>query len=184
MSRVCVFLADGFEEVEALTVVDLLRRARIEVKTVSISDSLTLIGRSHIEVNADEMFKKDECEKADMLVLPGGMPGTAYLGQHKGLKKLLEKFAKEDKYLAAICAAPTVLAQYGILDGKRATCYPGMETQLAGAQVVTDQKVVTDGRVITSRGAGTAIPFSLELIRALEGAQVADEVKRGIVYTG
>ena len=157
MKSVLVFLADGFEEVEALTVVDLLRRADFDVKTVSISDSLTVRGRSRIEVSADQMWDEAETDRADMLVLPGGMPGTTYLMNHEGLRAALQKAAKEKRYTAAICAAPTVLADLGLLDGRKATCYPGLESRLKehGASVTVDKEVVKDGHVITSRGAGT-----------------------------
>lgn len=184
MSKALVFLADGFEEVEALTVVDLLRRADIDVVTMSISDSTQLIGRSRIEVTADMMFKKEAAEQADMIILPGGQPGTTYLGEHKGVRKVLAWAKEHDKYIAAICAAPTVLAQEGILKGKKATCYPGLEPRLrdGGAEVITERQVVKDGKVITSRGAGTAIPFALKLIEVLSGEDTAADVRRGIVF--
>ena len=183
MSRVCVFLADGFEEVEALTVVDLLRRAEVYVTMVSISDSLHVRGRSNIEVIADELWENAKPEKSDMLVLPGGMPGVTYLGEHEGLTKLLVKFAKEGKEVAAICAAPSILGKLGIVKGKKATVYPGMEEFLKGADVVVDREVVTDGNITTSRGAGTAIPFALRLIEILSGPEMAQKVSRGIVYS-
>ena len=183
MSRVCVFLADGFEEVEALTVVDLLRRAEVYVTMVSISDSLHVRGRSNIEVIADELWENAKPEKSDMLVLPGGMPGVTYLGEHEGLTKLLVKFAKEGKEVAAICAAPSILGKLGIVKGKKATVYPGMEELLKGADVVVDREVVTDGNITTSRGAGTAIPFALRLIEILSGPEMAQKVSRGIVYS-
>ena len=183
MSRVCVFLADGFEEVEALTVVDLLRRAEINVTMVSVSDSLQVRGRSNIAVIADELWENAKPEKSDILVLPGGMPGVTYLGEHEGLTKLLVKFAKEGKEVAAICAAPSILGKLGIVKGKKATVYPGMEELLKGADVVVDREVVTDGNITTSRGAGTAIPFALRLIEILSGPEMAQKVSRGIVYS-
>lgn len=182
MSKACVFLADGFEEIEALAVVDLLRRGGVSVTTISIGTSLMLKGRSDIRVEADEMFEEASMEDADLYVLPGGMPGTRYLGEHEGLKELLLAAGRRGKYLAAICAAPTVLGKHGLLKGHRATCYPGMEDGLSGADVVTDEEVVISGNIITSRGAGTAIPFALELISLLEGGRKAEEVGRGIVY--
>ncbi|MDD5858975.1 MAG: DJ-1/PfpI family protein [Eubacteriales bacterium] len=185
MSRAVVFLADGFEEVEALTVVDLLRRAGIEVVTVSISDSLTLVGRSHIEVGADVMFGDlQHPEQADMFILPGGQPGTTYLGEHEGVAKTLAAANEAKKYICAICAAPTVLAKQGYLKGRKAACYPGLENVLEenGAEPVTDEEVVKDGRFITSRGVGTAIPFALKLIKVLAGEDRAREIGRSIVY--
>lgn len=183
MSKACVFFADGFEEVEALTVVDLLRRARIETVMVSISDSLDVVGRSRIGVRTDVLFDQMDYKDTDLLVLPGGQPGTTYLGQHKGLTKLIKEFAdKKGKKIAAICAAPTVFGALGLLEGRKATCYPGLENQLTGAKVEQDKKVVVDGCVITSRGAGTAVPFALKLIEELDGKRNADEVAAGIVY--
>ncbi len=182
MSSAIVFLADGFEEVEALTVVDLLRRADIEVSTVSISGSLRVTGRSRIEVAADMLYEDAKPELADLLVLPGGMPGTTHLMLHKGLCADLVKAHDEKRIIAAICAAPTVFGRLGLLDGKRACCYPGMEDRLGGAEAVTDEEVVVDGGIITSRGAGTAIPFSLKLIEALKDESAALEIKKSIVY--
>ncbi len=184
MSKACVFLADGFEEVEGLTVVDLLRRAGVKVETVSImkSKSNKVEGRSKIMVHADVMFEEASFKDVDLLVLPGGMPGTTYLGEHKGLRDLLLEFNRKEKLIAAICAAPTVLGKNGILDGKRAAVYPGLENQLGKADVVIDEEVVTDGHVTTSRGAGTAIPFALELIRQLEGEETAETIRKSIVY--
>ena len=169
MSRVCVFLADGFEEVEALTVVDLLRRAEINVTMVSVSDSLQVRGRSNIAVIADELWDDAKPAKSDMLILPGGMPGVTYLEEHEGLRDLLVKFAEEGKEVAAICA--------------KATVYPGAEEMLKGADVVLDKEVVTDGNITTSRGAGTAIPFALRLIEILSGAEMADKIGKQIIYS-
>ena len=182
MSRVCIFLADGFEEVEALTVVDLLRRADIKIDMVSISDTLHVRGRSNIEVTADYMWDDVMAKKADMLILPGGMPGVTYLGEHEGLTELIKMFAKEEKLLAAICAAPTVFGKLEILKGKKATCYPGLEDKLIGAEIVTDERVVTDGNITTSRGVGTAIAFALRLITILKDEETSNRVKKGIVY--
>ena len=182
MSSALLFLSDGFEEVEALTVVDLLRRARIDIYTVSITDSLQVTGRSRITVTADKMWDEINPELADILILPGGMPGTTYLGKHEGLRKQLLKAASDGRMLAAICAAPSVFGELGLLEGKNACCYPGMETSLKGAEVVFDKKTVKDGKIITSRGAGTAISFALRIIHALEGEDVSDEIKKSIVY--
>lgn len=182
MSEAYVFLADGFEEIEALTAVDLLRRAGVDVRTVSIGEGRVLTGRSAISVEADEMFDGEALKDAELLVLPGGMPGTKYLCAHEGLKKLLLSFHEQGKLIGAICAAPTVLGAHGILEGAEAVCYPGMEAQLTGARVLTDREVVRSGSIITSRGAGTAIPFALELIRALKGDAAAESVAEGIVY--
>ncbi|MGN0400213.1 MAG: DJ-1 family glyoxalase III [Blautia sp.] len=181
MANVCVFFANGFEEVEGLTVVDLLRRAGEAVSMVSISDSLYVTGSHGIQIKADSLFEQAECEKADLLVLPGGMPGTLHLGEHKGLCELLVKFNNEGKKVAAICAAPGVLGANGILKGRKATCYPGCEDKLKGAVLCTEE-VVRDGNVTTSRGVGTAIAFGLELIAQLEGEVKAHQIKKSIVY--
>ena len=175
MAKVCVFLAEGFEEVEGLTVVDLLRRAGEEVLMVSIGTSLEVTGSHGIKVSADRLFEEADYSDADMLVLPGGMPGTLHLGEHKGLTELLIKFNEADKKVAAICAAP------GVLKGRKATCYPGCEEKLKGA-VLSEEAVVRDKNVTTSRGVGTAIAFALELISQLEGEVKAHQIKKSIVY--
>ncbi len=182
MSRVCVFFAEGFEEVEALTVVDLLRRAKIKTDMVSISGDLLVTGRSGITVKADVLYENADPENSDMLVLPGGMPGVKYLGECEALNGLLTRFNAEGKYVSAICAAPMVFGALGIVRGKKATIYPGMEEELKGADVTVRDEVVTDGHVTTSRGAGTAIPFALRLIEILSGAEAAENVKKGIVF--
>ena len=162
MSEVKVFLADGFEEIEGLTVVDLLRRAGIDVKTVSIMGRLEICGAHGIDVKADEIYENADFSDAEMLVLPGGMPGTLHLKEHEGLRAILEKANEDGKKLAAICAAPTVLGGLGFLQGKKAVCYPSMEEGLTGAEVLYDN-VVTDGNITTSRGLGTAIDFALRV---------------------
>lgn len=182
MSKVYVFLADGFEEIEGLMVVDLLRRANIDLTTVSIMGKKCVTGRSDISVMADCLFEEVvSFDDGDMLVLPGGMPGTAYLEEYKPLQELIRTYDKAGKRLAAICAAPTVYGKMGLLDGKNATCYPGMEGLLIGAKPVTE-KFVTDGNYTTSRGLGTAIEFSLELIRLLSGSETADQVAKSVVF--
>ena len=179
--QVSVFLADGFEEIEGLTVVDLLRRAGVNVTTVSITKDKTIHGAHGIDVLADQLFEEMDYTKEDMLVLPGGMPGTLHLGEHSGLKELLEKADDERKFLAAICAAPSVFGKYGFLKGRKATSYPGFEEQLTGAEYLTEDVVVSD-HIITSRGMGTAIPFSLALIEKLEGTEKAEEIGKSIIY--
>ena len=171
MNKVFVFLADGFEEIEGLTVVDMLRRAGIEVIMVSVGPSKMITGSHHIEVEAE----------GAMYVLPGGMPGTIALREHEGLAKLLKKAYDNGKYLAAICAAPTVLGKYGFLDGKKATCYPGQEDGLGNAEYVTES-VVAAGKVITSRGMGTAIPFAGKLVELLLGTEAKEKVLESIIY--
>lgn len=181
MTKVYVFLADGFEEIEGLTVVDVLRRAGAEVTTVSISDTKNICGSHAIKLEADALFAETDFSDAAILVLPGGMPGTKYLGAHKGLTELLVKTNEAGGGIAAICAAPSVLGDLGILKGKKAVCYPGFEERLTGADVQTCS-VATDGNVTTSRGMGTAIDFALELVKRLFGAEKAENLAKAIVY--
>lgn len=180
--NVCVFLADGFEEIEGLTVVDLLRRANVNVTTVSITKELIIHGAHKILVQADKLFEdiKDYAQY-DMLVLPGGMPGTLHLQEHEELGDLLKEFYTQKKWIAAICAAPIVFGKYGFLKGEKATSYPGFEEELVGADYVTEPVVISN-RVITSRGMGTAIAFSLALIEQLEGKEKAEEIGTAIIY--
>lgn len=179
MSRVCLFLADGCEEIEALTVADLLRRAGIEIDLVSITDSTKVEGAHNIIIESDRLFKDIDLEVYDMLVLPGGMPGTLNLGKHKGVTENVVKFNNAHKLIAAICAAPSILGDLGILDGKRAICYPGYEDRLKGADICLEP-VVSDQNIITSRGMGTAIPFGLAIIEKLSDKDTADKIKNSI----
>lgn len=179
--KICVFLADGFEEIEGLTVVDLLRRAGAEVTTVSITGQYIIHGAHGINVQADKLFEEMDYTEQDMAVLPGGMPGTLRLGEHEGLKAVLNQFYQNEKFIAAICAAPSVLGKLGFLNGRKATSYPGFEEQLLGAELVTEPVAVSDF-VITSRGLGTAIDFSLALIKVLLGSEKAESIKSAIIY--
>lgn len=181
MNKVFVFLADGFEEIEGLTVVDLLRRAEIDTVMVSVGDSKRIIGSHRIEVKADIMFHEVLEPEGSMFVLPGGMPGTLHLKEHEGLCKLLKKAYANGKYIAAICAAPTVLEACGLLEGKKATSYPAMEKELVSADYQTD-KVVADGKIITSRGMGTAIDFAAKMVEIFKGTDTKDELLDSIVY--
>lgn len=181
MAAVNIFFATGYEEVEALTVVDILRRAGIETDMVSVTDDLNVTSSHGVTVKMDKLFA--DCDKnAKMIVLPGGMPGTLNLKAHEGLKNLIKKYAEEGQYLAAICAAPTVYGEMGLLSGKSATCYPGMEDGLEGANKKTDS-VVVDGNYITSRGLGTAIEFALKLVSILLDEETAKDLSNKIVYT-
>lgn len=181
MGKVYVFLAEGFEEIEALTVVDLLRRARIDVKTVSISEAKMVEGGHKINVEADLIFEQADFSDAEVLVLPGGMPGTLNLAKYRKLTKLLEEFNREGRKLAAICAAPSILGDLGVLKGKKATAYPGYDDRLKGAEV-TENHVEVSGNITTSRGLGTAIPFALSLISQLKDRQTAEDIQDSIIY--
>lgn len=176
---VYVFLANGFEEIEALTVVDLLRRAQIQVKTVSLMESRTVYGAHGIGVESDIMFKDGNYKQCAMFVLPGGMPGTTNLCNHKDFNDELLEFSKTLKPIAAICAAPMVLGRQGLLNGHRATIYPGMEKEMTGA-VSTGERVVVSDNIITGRGPGVAIDFALTLIEHLTDRQKAEEIKNGL----
>ena len=181
---VYVFLADGFEEIEALTVVDLLRRAGIKLNTVSVTGDKAVTGRSDITVMADMTIDKVNWNEAAGIVLPGGMPGTTNLGNTKVLMNHVDEIAgsNDNRFIAAICAAPALLlGERSLLLGKCATCYPGMENHFIGATALTD-KVVVDGNIITSRGLGTAIPFSLAIIEKLINKEKADEIAASVVY--
>lgn len=181
MQKVYVFLAEGFEEIEALTVVDMLRRVKIETVMVAVSENKRVTGAHGITVEADGSFSEYSYEDGTMAVLPGGMPGTKHLMAHEGVRKLLRSYHAAKKYLAAICAAPAVLGENGLLVGRHATCYPGFEERLVGAEVMPDA-VVMDGTIITSRGMGTAIPFGAALVSVLAGEAVAEELLRSIQY--
>lgn len=181
MKKVSVILADGFEEIEALTVVDLLRRAQIYVGTVSITDDYTVHGAHGINVQAEDLFEEVAFVESDMIVLPGGMPGTSNLNAHEGVRRVVKEFNRDGKYIGAICAAPTILGNLGLLKGKRVSCYPSEEQEIQGA-VMTRTDVTVDGNLITSRGAGTAIAFALKLIEMLSGAEKAAEIAEAILY--
>lgn len=181
MKKVSVILADGFEEVEALTVVDLLRRATIYVDTVSIMEDYTVHGAHGINVQTEDLFEEVNFVESDMIVLPGGMPGTKNLDAHAGVRRVVKGFYDEGKKIAAICAAPTVLGNMGLLKGKRVSCYPSVEKEIQGA-VISGGSVTVDGNIITSRGVGTAIDFALKLIEVLSGSAKAKEIAESIVY--
>mgnify|MGYP002555592629 FL=1 len=181
MSRLAIFLAAGFEEIEALTVVDLCRRSGLEIDMVSITEERRVTGSHGICVEADTVFAKATFEQYEMLILPGGMPGTKNLEAHGGLMEKLDTFFEEGKYIGAICAAPSVLGHRGILKGKKACCYPGFEEQLEGAEV-TGAPVEKDGKVITSRGMGTAIDFGLAIVETFCGKEQADNLAKSIIY--
>lgn len=182
MSKVSVYFAEGFEEIEALTVVDILRRAGVKTDMVSVTGSLEVTGAHGIKIATDRLFDEN-VEDEDCIVLPGGMPGTNNLKAHAGLVDKIIKFNEKGKYIAAICAAPTVFGGLGLLKGKEATCYPGMEDGLLEAKVRTDSSVVCDGNIITSRGMGTAIDFSLFIVSALIDEETSGKLGRSIVYT-
>lgn len=181
MSKIGVFLAPGLEEIEGLTVVDILRRAGVEVVTVSISGQKEVTGSHNITVLADKLFEEVDFDELDGVALPGGMPGITHLKEHSGVNEVIVKFDQKKKLVAAICAAPSVLGQAGLLQGRRAASYPGFEEKLTGA-LISREEVAQDGHIITSRGMGTAIPFGLALTAYLLGQEKAEEIKASIIY--
>ena len=181
MKKVSVILADGFEEIEGLTVVDIMRRAKIDVETISITGQKQINGAHKIIVEADRLFEETDFSDGDMLVLPGGMPGTLNLDAHSGVRRVVKDFFEEGKYIGAICAGPTVLANLGLLKGKRITCHPTVEQDIQGA-VITKVPVTVDNNVITGRGAGAAVDFALKLIEVLAGSEKAKEIGETIAY--
>lgn len=177
---VYTLLADGFEEIEALTVVDILRRAGIEVKMASADETMIVEGAHGIAVKAD--CAVSDAEVSDVLFLPGGMPGVTNLEKNPKVIALIEQYEKdENAYIAAICAAPKILGEMGLLNEKHATCYPGFESCLKGASVLEDA-VVQEDRIITSRGAGTAAELAFHLVTLLKDEQTAEKLRSGMIY--
>ncbi len=181
MKKAYLFFATGFEEVEALTVVDILRRGGVDCKTVSVTGDYDVTSSHAVTIRADLLFEEQSLEDGDMLILPGGIPGTPNLKAHAGLDKLIRQYHEAGKYLAAVCAAPTVYGEKGLLQGRKATCFPGMESGLVGAEHRED-KVVCDGQFITSRGMGTCIDFGLTLLAKLTDEANAQTIGQKIVY--
>ncbi len=182
MAKVYVFLADGFEDVEALIPIDVLRRGGVDVTTVSITE-FPLVHSAHgVNIEADIMFEGDDYSEADLLFLPGGMPGATNLFEHKGVCQVLVDHIAKGRKVAAICASPAVvLAPLGILDGKKATCYPGFEAALTKATYTADL-VTVDGNITTGEGPAAAFPFAYELLSQLVNKQTADQVAEGMRY--
>lgn len=183
MKKANIYLAEGFEEIEALTIVDVLRRAGVDINAVTVSNSKEVEGAHNITVLADKTFDEIDNKAADMLILPGGMPGTTNLEKHEGLKALIKEFYQKEKYIAAICAAPSILGKMGLLESSMATCYPGFEKYLKGA-IHTDDLVIRHKNIITSKGPGTAMLFALELVEILVGREIAEELKESMIIQG
>lgn len=181
---VYVHLAYGFEEIEALTAVDILRRGGVEVKTVSITDDLQVEGAHGITVNTDITFASADYDNCEMIVLPGGLPGATNLRDHDGLKSKIYQFADAGKWVAAICASPSViLGSYGLLRNRKATCYPGMEDGMVGAKA-ENIGAICDGNTITGMGPAYATEFALLLLEKLTDKSNADSVASGFLYRG
>lgn len=182
MGKICVFLAEGFEEIEALTAVDVLRRANLEVETVSVGTDKKVTGSHHIPVIADALYEEVDFSSVCLLLLPGGLPGTLNLKEKQELMDRLKEFAAcQDKWVCAICAAPSILGELGLLENKKAICYPGYETALKGAKIIPE-KVVRDGNIITAKGMGSSLLFALEIVKVLAGDKEALRIKESIGF--
>ena len=169
MSKIGIFMADGCEEIEGLTVVDVVRRAKMEIVMLSITGKKEVTSSHGVTFLADALAEETGYEDLDGIVLPGGMPGTMHLLENETVNAVIRKFAEEGKLVAAICAAPSVLGAAGLLEGKHATCHPGFEEKLTG-------------NIITSRGMGTAIPFAFEIVRYFTDDETVEHVRQGLVY--
>lgn len=181
--KTAVLFAPGYEEIEALTPVDVLYRADIACDKISITDKHAVTSSHNVTVTCDYTYEQVDIDSYDMIILPGGLPGTTHLKEYQPLRDAIMRRAQENKYLAAICAAPSVFADLGILQGRRATSHPSFQDVLRqqGADVVQDN-VVVDGHIITSKGAGTALDFALTILGILENGESVEKVKNAMVY--
>lgn len=179
--KVYIFLANGFETTEALTVLDILKRGKVDVKTVSITGEEWVTSSHNVTVKADEMFENTCFDNADMLLLPGGLPGSTHLKEHKGLANVLLNHAEQGKKIGAICAAPMVLGALNILNGCKATCYPGFNNELKGAEYTT-QLVTTHNNIVTGKGPAATFAYAFTILEMLQGAEIANQVKGDMLY--
>ena len=181
MAKIGIFMADGCEEIEGLTVVDVVRRAKQEIVMISVTGKREVTSSHQVTFLADALASGVDYSELDGIVLPGGMPGTTNLGADETVNRVIREFTAAGKLVCAICAAPSVLGAAGILEGKRATCHPGFEDKLIGATFLAEE-VVIDGNIITSRGMGTAVPFALEIVRYLCDDNTVEEIRTALVY--
>lgn len=181
MAKVYQFMADGFEDIEALAPVDILRGGGLDVKTVSIMGREMVESTNGVCVKADMLFENANFDDADLLLLPGGLPGSTNLKEHKGLAEVLRRQAEAGRKIGAICAAPMVLGTLGLLQGKRATCYPGVEHTLHGAEY-TAELVTVDGNIITGEGPAAAFPYAYTLLTLLVGRDKTEEIEVAMRY--
>ncbi len=177
MKKIYIHLAEGFEEIEAITPVDVLRRAGFEVTIVSVTGNKEVTGSHGIKVIADVLFEEVNYSKADLVILPGGMPGSKNLDNHDGLKSMIRQFNHHGKPIAAICAAPMVLGHLGIVKGKKVTCYPGTEIHLEGSRI-TGKPVEIDGNITTGKGPGAAMPFALSIVEQISGSEASQNLAK------
>jgi 4-methyl-5(b-hydroxyethyl)-thiazole monophosphate biosynthesis len=181
MNKLYLFLAEGFEEIEAVAVIDVLRRAELNVITVSITDDKLVKGAHNIVIVADVLFDEvADFKDGKGLILPGGMPGTSNLDAHQPLVKLVSEYYRTGKFIAAICAAPLILGKLRLLRNTEATCYPGFEEYLEDA-IFSKQKVVKSGKIITGKGPGCAIEFALKIVETLCGEELAESLKKAMI---
>lgn len=179
---ITVFLATGFEEIEAIAPVDIMRRAGLDARIVSIEDSLVVKGTHGIPVQADMMLDQVDLSQVELMVLPGGLPGATNLDACAPLREVLEKHAAQGKAVAAICAAPLVLGHMGLLKGKKATCYPGVEGELEGAHC-TGALVEVDGNTVTGKGPAAAFEFGYALVELLKNQEASLPLRDGMLYS-
>lgn len=182
MAKAYEFLANGFEDIEALGPVDILRRGGVEVKTVSIGEGLMVESAHGVQVKADMLMADADLSDADLLLVPGGMPGAKNIDEHEGVRQALLKHAQGGKLTGAICAGPMVLGHLGLLRGRRATCYPGFEGELDGASYTAEQATV-DGNIVTGKGPGATFEYAYTLLKLLKGERIVEELKSGMMYT-
>lgn len=175
---VYVFLADGFEIIEALSPVDMLKRAKIETKLVGVTGEI-VTSSCGVAVKTDMLIDDFDFYDVEAIVLPGGMPGAENLDNCKALQGIIDNTSNTNSYICAICAAPFILGKKGLLDGKKAICFPGYEEYLEGAEISKDF-VVTDGRIITAKGAGVSVDFGLEIVKQLRGEELSNEIRAKI----
>ncbi len=181
MAKVYEFLATGFEDIEALIPLDIMRRAGVDFKTVSITGDLYVESAHGVSIKADMLIEDADMSDADLIMLPGGLPGATNLNAHNGVKKAIIEQNARGKMIGAICAAPMVLGGIGLLQGRRATCYPGFEKYLEGAEY-THELCTVDGNITTGEGPAAALPYAYTLLAALTDRQTADQVAEGMMY--
>ena len=181
MSKIGIFMADGCEEIEGLTVVDIVRRAKMDITMISVNGKREVTSSHDVTFLADAVAEEVDYDAFDGIVLPGGMPGTLQLGDHERVNGIIREFAEQKKLVAAICAAPSVLGAAGILEGKTAVCHPGFEGELKGANVIYEN-VAVDENIITSRGMGTAFDFGLAIVSYFMDDEVVADVRTHMIY--
>ena len=181
MAKLAIFMADGCEEIEALTVVDIIRRAKMEIDTISITDSKEVTSSHKVTFRTDLTKAEADFTQYDGVVLPGGMPGTLNLGADGTVNAVITEYAEAGKLVSAICAAPSVLGQAGLLDGKKATSYPGFADKMTGCTYL-EEPVVRDDNIITSRGMGTAIAFGLAIVEYFTDGETAKKLGGSFMY--